>query len=355
MKALDPSANVNAANVNPEQKNMGMQPPPGMPPGGFQPADNVTGRRPPQFSANASMQRPGMSGNFTFPGMPGGMMPPPPDGMQPPPEGMPSPPQGMGGPGFPGGIRGNLLQQMELKTNENKADYSALFRFLEVLNNESSETFRNEIEKVLEVDQVLKFIAVSAVLVHLDNYTGSFGHNYYLYESNGKFSVIPWDFNMAFGTFSSGLDRQGIINFYIDEPTDGAVSARPLVAKLLAVPEYLERYHGYIRQMIDGPFSYTVMNDKIDSLVTLIRPYVEKDNLKFYSTEKFESSLEEDTAGTLAAGGMTPLALKGFIRERIESIRKQLEGTLPARSADGSGNRAAQRSAIPRSNNGGNQ
>lgn len=66
----------------------------------------------------------------------------------------------------------NYPEAMALKTNTNNPDYSALFKLLDVLNNEPNETFPVEIEKVLDVDQTLRFIAVSAVIVHLDNYIG---------------------------------------------------------------------------------------------------------------------------------------------------------------------------------------
>jgi hypothetical protein len=307
-----------------------------------------------------------------FPGQPGNMMPPdninsdnttapgmlpqqgmgqPPQRMQPPgkfgsdnstastmmPPGMPPGQQGM--PGMQGSMNGDLLQAMALKTNENKADYTSLFRLLEVLNNEPDETFPAEIEKILDVDEVLRFIAVSAVLVHLDNYIGQFGHNYYLYESDGRFVVIPWDMNMAFGTFNSGLDREAVIDFMIDEPTTGAVSERPLVWRLLAVPSYLEKYHQYIREIIEGPFSEKAMSARIDELEKMIYPYVEADTEKFFTTDEFVRSLTEDIQSEeKMGGGMSPIGLKVFVGERIDSIEKQLSGELPIKSTDGSGN-----------------
>jgi spore coat protein H len=228
---------------------------------------------------------------------------------------------------------------MGLKTNENKPEHSALLRFLDVLNNEPDETFATEIEKVLDVDQVLRFLAVSAVLVHLDNYIGM-GHNYYLYEVDGKFTIIPWDLNMSFGDFNSGLDRSGIINFMIDEPTAGAVADRPLVARLLAVPEYLETYHSYIKEMIDGPFSSAVMDSRIDELAALIRPYVAADTIKFFTTGAFESFIGEGASSAadtrFNATGLN-IGLKAFVAERIDSIEKQLAGELPSTN-NGRGN-----------------
>jgi spore coat protein CotH len=240
--------------------------------------------------------------------------------------------------GIMGGGQGDFTEQMGLKTNENKPDYSGLFRFLEVLNNEPEETFRQEIEKVLDVDGVLRFLAVSTALVHLDNYTGNFGHNYYLYEDDGKFTVIPWDLNMAFGTFNLGLGQAGIINFLIDEPTGMPVAERPLVSRLLAVPEYLETYHEYLYELIDGPFSPAVIKVKIKEIADMIRPYVEADPLKFYPTQAFEASLTSGVQPRRAVAGMQlSIGLLSFVHQRVESIREQLEGNRPSTN-NGQGN-----------------
>jgi spore coat protein CotH len=153
-----------------------------------------------------------------------------------------------------------------------------LFHFLDILNNESDETFPAEIEKVLDVDEVLRYLAVSTLIVHLDNYI-AMGHNYYLYEDNGRFVIIPWDLNMAFGTFNYGLNREKLINYYIDEPTGGVVKDRPLVYRLLSYQPYLDAYHGYLKELLDGPFAVDTMNSRIDELVELIRPAVMTDTL----------------------------------------------------------------------------
>jgi len=251
--------------------------------------------------------------------------------------------------------QGDYLGQMGLKTNENKPEYSALLRLLDVLNNEPEATFAGEIEKVLDVDQVLRYLAVSAVLVHLDNYIGM-GHNYYLYETDGIFTIIPWDLNMSFGNFNSGLDRTGIINFMIDEPAAGSVADRPLVARLLAVPEYLETYHQYINEMINGPFSSGIMEARIDEIAEMIRPYVAADTFKFFTTNAFESFIGDGTAAVTARSNGIGLniGLKAFIAERIESIKKQLAGEL-ASTNNGRGNGGNSFIGGPNNFNGGNR
>jgi hypothetical protein len=187
----------------------------------------------------------------------------------------------------------NYLEAMALKTNENNPDYTALFAFLEVLNGSPSKNTPEDIEAVLDVDEMLKYIATSAVLVHLDNYIG-IGHNNYLYEVGGKFHMIPWDLNMVFGTFNMGIKKEQLINYYIDEPTAGPMVRFPLVLQLFKKPEYIEKYLSYVKEIIDGPFKLDKVLARIDELVEMVRPYAEADKEMFYSFEDWERCLTED-------------------------------------------------------------
>ncbi len=187
----------------------------------------------------------------------------------------------------------HYIEGAGLKTNQDDPDYSGLFKLLDVLNNEPDATFPQEIEKVLDVDEALRFFAVSACIVHLDNYIG-IGHNMYMYEVDGKFSLIPWDLNMTFGTFNDGIRKNGIINYYIDEPTAGPMKRFPLVNRLLSYKPYLEIYHRYMQELLDGPFSLDVVLPRVDQLADMIRPYVKDDTESFYSYEDWERCLTED-------------------------------------------------------------
>ncbi len=193
------------------------------------------------------------------------------------------------GPGEPA----DYLEQMGLRTNEAYPDHSDLLRMLEILNNEPEETFSAQIERVLDVDGVLRYIAVAAATGTFDSYLGS-AHNYYLYEIDGKFTIIPWDLNGAFGVFDCGMSRQEIIDFYIDEPTCGPAAESPLVYRLLSNDTYRETYHEYLMELLEGPFSVERMISRIEQAAGLIRPYVQEDELKFFSDEEFERALYHD-------------------------------------------------------------
>ncbi|MFJ7732982.1 CotH kinase family protein [Lysinibacillus sp. NPDC097231] len=94
-----------------------------------------------------------------------------------------------------------------LKTNEGNVDQSKFIDMLKAINN------GGDIEKYIDVDEMLRYFAMNTALVSLDSYQGTMKHNYYLYEDNGVFSIIPWDYNMSFGGFGvggfGGGDRMG--------------------------------------------------------------------------------------------------------------------------------------------------
>jgi hypothetical protein len=223
---------------------------------------------------------------------------------------------------------------MRLRTNNNNPDYAALFRFLEVLNKEPEKTFVGEIEKVLDVDEVLRYLAVSSVIVQLDTYTGM-GHNYYLYEVDGKFTIIPWDINMAFMSrlFDSYPSRS--VNSLVDKPITLYFPNPPLFTRLLAVPKYLEIYHEHIKELIDGPFSFRLMNNRINELADMIRPYVIADDLKFYANNKFLYEINENFTAVDYHRFMDTtmfLDIKSFVAIRIGSVQAQLSGKIPSNS-----------------------
>lgn len=85
-----------------------------------------------------------------------------------------------------------------LKTNEETSDGSAILDLMKAL--ESGEGLDN----VLDVDEVLRYLAANVALANYDSYLGNTTHNYYLYEQDGRFTIVPWDYNYSFGGFGGG-------------------------------------------------------------------------------------------------------------------------------------------------------
>ena len=231
----------------------------------------------------------------------------------------------------------DLISAAGLKTNENRPDHAALLRFLEVVNYEPDSSFPGVIEKVLDVDSALRLLAVSAVTVHLDSYLGS-ARNYYLYETDGRFTMVPWDMNEAFGTFGCGIERHRLIDLYVDEPIAGPVAGRPLAARLLGHPPYLETYRGYVRQLLDGPLAPGAAEARIDRLAGLLAPLVADVQL---AERRRLAELDYDLPASTVGSPAAVAELKSFVAARSESVRRQLDGTRPSSSGRGAGNGAA--------------
>jgi len=171
-----------------------------------------------------------------------------------------------------------------------------------------------ELEKYFDVDQILRYFAVHTTVVNLDSYISNMQQNYYLYEENGRVAILPWDYNHAFGGFQSG-NAASAVNFPIDTPVSGVeLSDRPLIGKLLEVPEYMERYHGYLQEIVDF-FSSGRLEDQIRLTDSLISVFVEKDATAFCTPEQYIEAVK---------------TLTNFCLLRAESIRGQLDGTIPS-------------------------
>ncbi|EOS55100.1 hypothetical protein C812_03067 [Paenibacillus barengoltzii G22] len=245
-----------------------------------------------------------------------------------------------------------------------------LIKMLDELNNGS------DYEKYINVPDALGYIALNTLTNNMDSYIGANKQNYYLYENNGIFSILPWDYNMAFGGMGgfgrganggagaedagsagdapdAATDATGAAggqpqagagaeapggaaapdgaapgggsgrssNLLIDEPTQGAVADRPLVAKLLAVEEYKEQYHDILQSAIDNFLENEKFSARVTKLAEMISPYIKADPTAFYTYEEYEQAVPQ---------------LISTNASQIENIQQQLDGTI-ASSGDGSG------------------
>lgn len=62
---------------------------------------------------------------------------------------------------------------------------------------------------------MIRYFVVHNYVCNDDSYTGMMVHNYYLYENDGELAMVPWDYNLGFGTFGSA-DASSTVNTPID-------------------------------------------------------------------------------------------------------------------------------------------
>ncbi len=255
-------------------------------------------------------------GDLDFSQAGGGQMPAPPDFTEAePPQGRPDR-AGAAGPGGGMGSEDVKLQYTDddpdsyanlfenAKTTPSAADQARLIRALKALG-------QGQVEQAVDVDAVLRYFVVHNFVVNGDSYTGSMVHNYYLYEEDGLLSMIPWDYNLAFGTFQA-RDAASAVNDPIDTPLSVTGDGdRPMADWIVSSEANTALYHQYFAEFLETADPDAL----IDEASALISSYVERDPTKFCTLEEFETGVQ---------------TLKTFCALRTESVSGQLAGTIPS-------------------------
>ncbi|MDO4488030.1 MAG: CotH kinase family protein [Eubacteriales bacterium] len=191
------------------------------------------------------------------------------------------------------------------KTKVSKSDKKRLIASLKSLSE-----YEN-LEDVLDMDEVLRYFVVHNFVVNGDSYTGNMIHNYYLHESDGHLAMIPWDYNLAFGTFMGG-NASSSVNDSIDNPVSGgSVDDRPMVGWIFSDEKYTKMYHELFSEFVTEWIDGGKLENLIEDTAELIRPYVEKDPTKFCTSEAFEKGVS---------------TIKQFVALRGEAVKRQLNG-----------------------------
>ena len=171
---------------------------------------------------------------------------------------------------------------------------------------------RNDIEKYMNVDNILRYMAVHTFAVNEDSLTDYMPHNYYLYEYDGQLDILPWDYNMSFGamTLVEENNSKKMINYPIDSPFYYGMQ---FFGAILENEEYNARYHEYLQTIVDeyingGRFDdfYSRTRSQIDTLVA-------QDPTAFYSAEEYDAAAD---------------MLYKTVKLRGDSIDGQLKGTI---------------------------
>ena len=184
------------------------------------------------------------------------------------------------------------------KTDVTHEDEQRLIRSLKQLN--TGKKLRNAVD----IEPVIRYFVVHNFVCNEDSYTGSTVHNYYLYEQDGKLSMLPWDYNLAFGGIPTG-DATAVVNSSIYDPVaSGDLPGRPMLSWILNEKKYTWLYQRYYLELLDIDMESLVENTK-----KMIAPYVLRDPSKFCTYEEFEAGVE---------------TLQAFLELRSESVRQQL-------------------------------
>ena len=196
-------------------------------------------------------------------------------------------------------------------------------------------------EEALDLETVMRYFAAHNFINNYDSYNGVFVHNFYIHEKNGKLSIVPWDYNLAFGAFSmesalssffegshydiradfgeSMSSDESFVNYPIDTPMFFvSTEQRPVFGAWISDPVCKEEYHRLFHQFLESYFDSGFFNVEFGRVRQMIWPYIEQ-GLTFYTIDSFDAAAEN---------------LKKYCHLRCESIQGQLSGSIPATIQD---------------------
>jgi hypothetical protein len=216
----------------------------------------------------------------------------------------------------------DYASEYDLKTNPDDDDWSGLIKMLDKLNNTpDSLGFVKTVNKLLDIDNCLRYMAFDMVNSNFDSYIGS-GRNIYLYEDHesDQFKLIPWDFNLAMGNFSNGWNVISVDAFNIPN-----IATRPLCQKLLGIDSLKLAYGRYIKQMIDGYMNVDSIAKMADRIKPVIDSTVKIMPNNFFGYDTFNLNIEGDFKWVQGPVTTVIPGIKTFPKKRAAALQQQLD------------------------------
>jgi len=126
------------------------------------------------------------------------------------------------------------------KTDVQPADAQRFIALTKLIAEADDATLERELPARLDLENFLRYVALTAVLANYDSFVGN-GHNYYLFQpaGEGKAAFIPWDLNEAFGGHPMAGARQAQAELSALRPQAGP---NRLIERVLANSNWAAAY-----------------------------------------------------------------------------------------------------------------
>lgn len=212
----------------------------------------------------------------------------------------------------------------DLATNEVANDYSDLIALMRILDYPVTSSGHDSIERVLDIESVLRGYALSIATGHWDDYFYN-KNNYYLYRNptDQRFTFFHFDTDNTMGVDWLNEDwttREAFLWQRQDQP-------RPLATQLMKVPAYQQRWAVILDSITRHITHPDTMWRHMSTAHQLIRQAAFEDTFRQldygYSNQDFENSLTQNNLD-----GHTPWGIRPFFERRYISTLNQIEPFL---------------------------
>ena len=208
----------------------------------------------------------------------------------------------------------------DIKSKDNSDSWNDLIELTRVLNQTPPDRLEAALRPLLDVDEVLRFLATDIVLLNGDGYwTRASDYNIYQ-DPEGQFHILPHDGNETFRVPAAGAGGRGRgaaggrgarggrgaaggrggrgggggPRATIDlDPLVGLDNpGQPLRSKLLSIPALQEKYLEYVRDIATNWLDWERLGPIVERYQDLIADDVEADTRKLESLEDFQAGTE---------------------------------------------------------------
>lgn len=213
----------------------------------------------------------------------------------------------------------------ELKTNLEENDFSDLAELISILHSTQDENLMCELDRVFNVQDYLKVMAVQILCGDWDGYIYN-KNNFYLYHNSktDRFEYIPYDVDNTFGIDWFNIDWSGRV---IYEWQPGGDQYRPLYDRVIHNPVLRKQFSFYASQLIGTTLNMDSLIQAIEKRSEMISPYVADD--PFYPLDYGFDHNDFLNSFYFAFGAHVKWGIFPFLEARRVSMESQIEEGTP--------------------------
>jgi spore coat protein H len=187
--------------------------------------------------------------------------------------------------------------------------------------------FERELPDYVDLVEFSAFVAGHVLLSSCDGFLAN-GQNYYVYldPRSNKFGFISWDQDHSFGEFGYVGTAEQREQMKIWEPY---LYDFRFLARAMKTEAFRKQYRAHLEKALKNHFTEEKLFAEVDRLTALLRPAVEAESS--FRLKRFDLAVSDQwhsgPRDGAPEGPHSPVhQIKRFIRNRIQSVRAQLDG-----------------------------
>jgi spore coat protein H len=218
------------------------------------------------------------------------------------------------------------IQTYDPQTTLSKQETTRLIEVCKFVSASTDEEFTDRIDKYFDLDNLARYMAVTAYIADLDGVLGP-GQNLYMYmhPKTLQLSFIPWDHDRSFGQYRG--TQEELENLSLDRPWLGT---KLFLERLFNDHQFKTLYKQYLREFHATIFKPERFISQVAELAKTIRPAIQEESsqkLKQFDIKVGLSSA--DVKDSTKEEELKPLI--EFVGPRYKAVGDQLAGKSSGR------------------------